>query len=1126
MVKKTNKKKLTILLIMAIIIFFALFIPTLARLINRVDIITVKPWDGEIATKYKSGLGTEEKPFEISNAKEFAFFKEQLKTTDYNNVYFEITNDIYLNEGFFKYVDNEIVYLIDNKNYKIKKHTNEYYEDDYKVGEIYDFESMNNFKGNLNGNFYRVYGLYITSEEENVGLFQSLEGLVENLYIENSIIHGGNISGALAGISKNASVKNVYTDAIVINGSIEESLTYEENLINQEFEINNFNLNDYLNIKNKFIETNSEIIKIQLSGKTSLSGVYLANQLIDNEFSIELSSLDNVLITLNHDQEEGILNFTDLRLVITYKNQFLGGIIGLSENTVLTNSLSKSVLYGDHTIGGITGAATQNFTIKNSYSTNYELVSLIEKGNTVLIENCINVSEKNLIKNILNTDVVELNNIINYSDIYLINNITNSEVTIENSFSVVNKIVNHGTYDGIVSINTKLNIFDMLNDLNYLEYFDKYKIDDNLVWVYDEKIPKLFIDDIKSGELKLYSGIYSWTNFSMDLNELSFKNHISFDVKKNEINSINTIEYYISEDILTKVDLSQVQGFVELTNFAKITKEGSYIIYIKVTTLNNEVYYLNSDILNLTIEDILSVSYDNESYYSYETNRENIYIQESITLDVSNDLSLEGYYYISTNPLTRKELTGLSNKKWISLPEFINIDYIGNNYVYIKYLIDDKFEYINTDNFKYKGFNINYHNELLLSNKSIITMNVDYEDDVILNDIDQYLVSNKIIPLDTKITLYNNLDNKIYTYLVNENYQFVNNSYRYNFNNFKEVGKINSYYEIDSFEIANYKLKIDFTNINIIDDLSNLKLFFIAKNEDYIVSTYKKDIPSLDIYNINNSLFLTTDFNEDIYLNSNSYHEVDLNIMFNKNDVYLDNSFDLKSLGLEVEILNKYNNKVNFNNVEMVFKNRLYNFKNNSVFIKLNDNVTSFNDILKIFTNESNILNDQGVYKIRIHLVTLLDNYYLKDYYNFIDIPLIVDNVNKAGNYSYKIINENYVLNKELDNNMIGKILLNGEFKNPVVKISLFEKSILSAYDQSYSLINLNNYLNSSLSGFNNVYNLVESLEFYNSPNYTLNDFELKFKKNKFNKTSYKLEYYLYDGDVLIDTIIKTFIVR
>ena len=74
-------------------LFISVLIPTLAKLVTSKN-YAYEEWDGSIASSFNSGNGTIESPYIISNASEFAYFKESLKKNDYDNKYIKITNDV------------------------------------------------------------------------------------------------------------------------------------------------------------------------------------------------------------------------------------------------------------------------------------------------------------------------------------------------------------------------------------------------------------------------------------------------------------------------------------------------------------------------------------------------------------------------------------------------------------------------------------------------------------------------------------------------------------------------------------------------------------------------------------------------------------------------------------------------------------------------------------------------------------------------------------------------------------------------------------------------------------------------------------------------------------------------
>ena len=152
------KKHKLIFIAFGLILFLSIIIsiPSLAKIKNRNTIYTVSSWDGSVATSYKKGDGSKENPFIISNASEYAFFVEQLKTTNYENVYFELSNDIVINEGVFSYDETEgLKYTLDGDTYYVDEYGNSYYDNIEKKGEPIGKVNMSTvidtFKGFLNG---------------------------------------------------------------------------------------------------------------------------------------------------------------------------------------------------------------------------------------------------------------------------------------------------------------------------------------------------------------------------------------------------------------------------------------------------------------------------------------------------------------------------------------------------------------------------------------------------------------------------------------------------------------------------------------------------------------------------------------------------------------------------------------------------------------------------------------------------------------------------------------------------------------------------------------------------------------------------------------------------------------
>ena len=106
-------------------------------------------------------------------------------------------------------------------------------------------------------------------------------------------------------------------------------------------------------------------------------------------------------------------------------------------------------------------------------------------------------------------------------------------------------------------------------------------------------------------------------------------------------------------------------------------------------------------------------------------------------------------------------------------------------------------------------------------------------------------------------------------------------------------------------------------------------------------------------------------------------------------------------------------------------------------------------------------------------------------------------------------------------------ILQNGGFINPNIRVSLYKKNKLTAFDQTYTIVDLKDYVTNSLEKVSdNIYYAIKSPLFYNGQASTYNAFNLNFINTNFENNGYKLVFELYSGSVKIATIEKKFIVK
>ena len=182
MERRLNKNEKIVLVVLFVLFILLLLFksPALARFKNR-SLSSSNVWSGEIATKYKSGDGTIDNPYIISNGEELAYFSSMLENNNYEGKYFKLINNIRINEGVFKYEDDKIEYVLNDTTYYVNGSS--YYDNDEFIGEpvgtLNVFPSLNNFKGYFDGDSHIIYGLYLDSDD--TGLFTNLSGEIYSL---------------------------------------------------------------------------------------------------------------------------------------------------------------------------------------------------------------------------------------------------------------------------------------------------------------------------------------------------------------------------------------------------------------------------------------------------------------------------------------------------------------------------------------------------------------------------------------------------------------------------------------------------------------------------------------------------------------------------------------------------------------------------------------------------------------------------------------------------------------------------------------------------------------------------------------------------------------------------------
>lgn len=1158
---KISKKFKYLLIIIGILFIASISIPTLSRYKNRTNYYQVVEWDGTIASEYRSGSGSIDNPYVISNGQEFAFFVENLKTTNYEGVYFKLNNDIVLNKGLFSY---------DEANIKYKYEDETYYINEFNVNKI---SMIDTFNGNLDGNGFKIYGLFIDSNLEEVSLFKNLNGNVNNLYIENSVINGGVISSGLAINSNNANIKNVLYDGYLISSSSNNVDTYD--------------LDDTISDVDGVIDLSSILINGNIISST-LTGVYSKSGEIE-EFKINDQVIEegNFSITLGNTKDNinysisgiGQITLSNLKYSVTTDYKVASGLIVNANNTSLENVVNSIDVYTSGIASGLIFNASDTISLKNSYNKG-NITSKLSTGlineidGNINITNCYNSGNLNssesysFINSINNNSQVTITNSFSIYGTYGINRIDSlSTVTINNSYITHNSSVKESSNE-ISFISTSESNFKnssfVKNTLGFSEYvnLENALISDNVWVITNNEYPILYIDDLNNPIAKINVSMFSWNNLSNDLNTLKFSNKFIFSITSgSEISSIKKIYYYIhnSDVSLSSEELENIE-WIEYSNIVEVNTSGKYIIYAKIVDSDDKTTYINSDILSIDLDtSIIKAIIGNNEFSSFNIPSNYLYINESTKVSVSVNeeyTKLEKVsYYISDIALSEEEIIALDNSLWTKYEEF-NISSQTPKIIYFRVKDNtDYYSYINTDYIILKGYsqsdltvgrNIFTGNNLNITNNSSIKFNTKFIDDnEFTSELKHVLISNTKLPENTKFTLIDNNTNKVYTYiLTSDDYGYsTNNISTYLLSNFIEVGSIDDKYFKDSDYIGkineDFDVIIDFSNTQLTNNYKDINIYMSVIDDNNIkITTLKDNIKSFNIYDNYNENDVKANISLEInYNNTINYNQDYLNIIpyelklnyFSLDDLTIyDSEYEDMKYGLEISLYNKTTssvmNKKYLNNVKFMIDDTSYHPNSKGIVnIDLDNNLIG-NLNIQTYTDNFDIEDGEYVFKVCPYLSYDGINYNESNNNGCKLIPLIIDgNLKKEFNFDVIMNNENRVINKNGVQTLEFDILQMSRLDNPNVRVSLYKKRELTAYNQSYDLVNIVDYISGEVELYseNTIYALKQAP--YNT-DYT--KFELLLDTDKLDLNGYKLIFELYDGDKLVTLVDQKFIVR
>lgn len=949
-----------------------------------------------------------------------------------------------------------------------------------------------------------------------------------------------------------------------ITGGIKSiRLTGSYEITNSE-SINTIKINGIEVSQNKFeIDlTANQLSEIPISIKTDIQGT-----------SINFSNL-KYIIEYYDDITSGIVavstNMT-LNNVINkaniYGNYISSGFVGkVKESLKVTQSYNTGNINSEYISGGIVGEINNN--------SNHTTITNVYNKGEVIGNNAgaiLGLAQDN-------TGLININNSFNVSSNYAINTVVNSTINVINSYSVNGLSTYSGTIIENFKPTTLDNLYtkDFMTSLSYNEFisFEDVSYNSSNAWIYEnDSLPILYIDDLNNPIANINLSKYSWNNLSTELDIININNSVTFSIDDVSVtNPVKEKYYYVttSRVPLTETQLSTTTTWIPYENEVVIDESGYYVIYAKIIDNEGKITYMNTDVIAINLSGFqTNITMGDIVWNQFKTNLDDIYVNEDINLTIyaHDDLitinSVE--YYISNKELTEVELNNIAN--WITYDTNVLINTKGKYVIYAK-IIDGEgnITYINTDYILYNGYketlnignsNNNYETNYI-TNKSSIKLT--FESDFEMNYKEGYshnLISNVLLPIGTKMTLIDKNINKVYTktidteddlYGYNNSCEGVSNCSKfatYKFNIFEESGISTLKYYDESINYnktvnsERYIIIIDFKNTNLIENYYDLSFYLAIKNEsdEYLYKTLNNTINNINIYSSldNDDITTTHNLNSDysnqtIYYNSNSELNINLtnaltySTINNKN--IIDTNYQNKKSGLLIKLYNSDGAVVNKKYLDnMIFEvdgKEYFADNENSIRINLGSVANTTLKTLKIKTKENSSDLANGTYTIKISKYISDDGYYYDSLYDEnIEIPLIVNSETTIiPNYSFDVVltTDSVIVDKKLENHLATfNVVYSGSFKEPNIRVSLHQKDEPTAYNQNYSIINLQEYSSDTLVASESNKYFVDVL------NPILN---INLIPNKFSNNGYKYVFELYDGSKKISAIEKYFIIK
>ncbi|MCR5635575.1 MAG: bacterial Ig-like domain-containing protein [Clostridiales bacterium] len=192
MIKRNQKRKTKVIPLILSFIMILTLIPTAYAVTDTASLFV---WDGSISAKFDSGVGSADAPYIVRTAEQLAYFAYLVNSgDDFSGKYVKLDADLKLNDTseLQKWGEHpEINYTFIPKN---------------------TWSSIGSkdkpFNGSFDGNGHTIYGIFILSNKDYVGLFGCTgnSAAISNLNIRDSYICGNDYVGSVSGFNGGSAI--------------------------------------------------------------------------------------------------------------------------------------------------------------------------------------------------------------------------------------------------------------------------------------------------------------------------------------------------------------------------------------------------------------------------------------------------------------------------------------------------------------------------------------------------------------------------------------------------------------------------------------------------------------------------------------------------------------------------------------------------------------------------------------------------------------------------------------------------------------------------------------------------------------------------------------------------------